>query len=344
MSGGVDSTITAALLIEEGHEVEGFTLDLLPDWLAASETPVVQAARAAQELGIPHHTVDLREAFQEKVLSPFAHDYAQGRTPNPCILCNESIKFGLLFDWASSQGFDYLATGHYVRNVPGDSRNYLARPADTSKDQTYFMYRVRPEIISQLKFPLADLTKPQVRKIAETKGLTVATKPESQDTCFSAQCSHIEVARHYASCDDIPGEIINTKGEIVGSHQGLIHYTVGQRKGLPAGLGEPHYVIGLDTSNNRVIIGKKEDTYIRRVMLVDVVGDFEVGKTYLAQIRYRMKAVPALVEEFDSNASTMTLYFSEALSGIARGQSAVCYSNFKGFEILLGGGVIECVD
>lgn len=344
MSGGVDSTITAALLKNEGHEVEGVTLRLLPAWLEEESSAVADAAVAASELGIVHHVVDLRTEFEKLVLKPFAETYAKGSTPNPCVFCNESIKFGLLFDWAMEQGFDTLATGHYVRIVEHEGRLALARPQDESKDQSYFMYRLEPDILSKLMFPLADMDKSEVKKLARERGLSVSNKPESQDICFASACSHTEIVEHYEQAGTTPGPIYNRAGELLGEHKGLINYTIGQRKGLPAGLSTPHYVIEIDTKRNALIIGEEIETFITEVELESLVGNLELGKSYDCQLRYRMKAQRATVIELDAQNKRAKLKFDEALSAIASGQSAVCYSRYLDTDIRIGGGIISCAD
>lgn len=342
MSGGVDSTITAALLIEAGHEVEGLTLELLPRWIEEGSRAGDEAAELAQALDIRHHRIDMREEFKARVLLPFVAEYQAGSTPNPCVFCNEEIKFGLLFEWAMAQGFDYLATGHYVRKLEHETGTYLARAKDLAKDQSYFMYRLKDEYLDRLLFPLGELSKTEVRAIAHKLNLSVKDKPESQDICFCAEHTHVEIIEHYADEPSVPGEIYTTSGTLVGTHKGLIHYTIGQRKGLPAGLASPHYVVDMDADNNRLIIGSAEETLVDEVTLSSVVGSFELGARYHCQLRYRMNAQLAQVIEISDEGSKIRLKFDEALPAVAKGQAAVCYSSLGGYEIRIGGGVIEC--
>lgn len=347
MSGGVDSSVTAARLLDQGFEVIGITLDLLPAWVApqGENTAVVDARKVAAELGIEHFVLPLSDLFESKVIEPFAHEYAQGRTPNPCVFCNVAIKFGAMLDFARSQGCQYLATGHYARLVDIDGRRFIARPSDARKDQTYFLWHVDPALYQYMMFPLSENEKSETFADAEGRGLFVAHKVESQDICFTCAMNHQEIVEHIYPDAHKPGPIIDDEGTVRGQHDGLYGYTIGQRKGLGVGgLEKPYYVYDIDEKTNTVYIGPQSKLAVTHVRATDAhLIDMGFGEEVKCQVmlRYNMKPLDALVKY--SNKGEIDITLSEPAFGIARGQSAVCYQEKGGYSVVIGGGIISCV-
>ncbi|MCL2024979.1 MAG: tRNA 2-thiouridine(34) synthase MnmA [Coriobacteriia bacterium] len=353
LSGGVDSSVAAALLQEQGYEVEGVTLRLHDGF------PIDAAIAAAEALGIPHHIVDLREEFERLVIAAYAGEYAEGRTPNPCITCNREIKFGLLWEWARDHDFDMLATGHYARigeTTSGDPIRLL-RGVDPQKDQSYFMYRIARERLRRVLFPLGDLHKSAVKEMAATRGLPAATAKESTGTCFVDALGHDVVVKRYHPHAYEPGDIVNEDGAVLGQHRGVAHYTVGQRKGIGiGGLEEPYYVSGIDAVQNRVIVGVVHDSEQSIFVCHDIVVDeqawgeaharISMGAEMNAEIsrsgfleldvvlRYHMEPIPAFVEVNADD--TLTIALLRPAIGVSAGQSAVCY--FR--DMVVAGGII----
>lgn len=342
MSGGVDSSVTAALLVEAGHDVTGVTMRLMSLEDADSGCCSADAARDAKRvcdlLGIAHYTLDFETAFETDVLEPFAAQYALGLTPNPCIACNDLLKFSELMRRVHLQGAEFLATGHYARISPGqDGAPTLMRAVDATKDQSYFLYRMTREQLSRTLFPLGEMRKDDVRAHAAALGLKVASKPDSQDVCFSVDGSHAPVVakRHPEAYE--PGEIVTVAGDLVGRHDGIANFTVGQRKGLGiGGLSEPLYVVSIDAQSRRVVVGGKADVTVREVVAHDVVWHGPSETSVDAMVRYRMQARPARAQ-FDG--TTLRCAFDEPLDSAAPGQSLVCYRG----EAVIGGGTIQCV-
>jgi tRNA-specific 2-thiouridylase len=344
MSGGVDSSVAAALLLKQGHDVTGVTMQLWPssdlEGGCCSVSAVRDARKVCDLLGIAHYTLNYREVFEREVVGPFAAEYARGRTPNPCIVCNDKVKFSDLLAKVAAQGADFLATGHYARIVSqGDGQAgelRLARGLDPGKDQSYFLYRLTDAQLAHTLFPVGELHKRDVRAIAERMGLPVARKAESQETCFAVQGDYVPVVAQRAASAVLPGEIVDSTGKVLGRHRGLAHHTVGQRKGLGiGGSGDPLFVLSLDAQNNRVVVGGREELEVNRVEARDVVWHGETREQVSAAVRYRMPVVDALAT-YDG--ATLEVSFAEPLSGVACGQSVVCYRG----DIVIGGGVIEC--
>jgi len=339
MSGGVDSSVAAALIQEQGYEVEGVTMRLLSSNGAGDDETIARAAKVCEVLGIPHQVVDLSEAFETIVIDNFAHEYEQARTPNPCIVCNEHIKFGLLWDWMDQSGFDFLATGHYATAED----THLKRPKDRSKDQTYFLYRIERERLPRILFPLATWYKTDVKEYASEHGLDIDAGKESQDACFIEGKDRCEIIKEHYPDAYKPGSIVTSDGLIVGLHEGLANYTIGQRHGLGvSGTGAPLYVIGLDQRLNKVVVGSREEGKVTTLTSTDyVVDSAALGKEngiwpVSAKARYNMIAAKADLEIKDG---IMTVKMDEELSGISPGQSVVCYH----YDTVMGGGVISCV-
>lgn len=332
MSGGVDSSIAAALMAEQGHDCTGVTMTLGRG--AADDAAVADARAVCEHLGIPHRVVDLSAEFQRSVVEATAEAYAAGRTPNPCVLCNASIKFGALLERARDAGAR-LATGHYARivAVPGGLR--LARALDASKDQTYFLYRLGPEDLEYVIFPLGELTKATVRKMAVARGLAGKHGRESQDACFVGAGGYAALvsASHPEACR--PGPIYNTGGAVLGTHAGLCRYTVGQRRGIGIASAEPLYVVGLDAARNAIIVGGLRDLEVTRVVASGVVW-FAANIPLRAEVMVRYNAAPVSAT-VRRDGDTLIAVADEPLVGVAPGQALVCYNG----EVVGGGGTIE---
>jgi len=340
MSGGVDSSVTAALLLEQGHDVTGVTMQLWPssddEGGCCSVSAVRDARRVCDLLGIPHYTLNFREAFEREVVGPFADDYAAGRTPNPCIVCNDRLKFSDLLAKVSAQGADSLATGHYARIISDDVGQYrLARGLDPGKDQSYFLYRLTQTQMEHTLFPVGALHKRDVRAAAERIGLHVAEKPDSQEVCFAAAGEHAEVvgARRPEALE--PGEIVDSAGTVLGRHDGIAHFTVGQRKGLGVAAKEPLFVVRIDARDRRIVIGPKTELRVTRVEADDVVWHGGAEESVAAVVRYRMAPADA-VARFDGR--QLVVEFASPLEGVSPGQAVVCYRE----DICIGGGTITC--
>ncbi|MBN2643863.1 MAG: tRNA 2-thiouridine(34) synthase MnmA [Desulfuromonadaceae bacterium] len=338
LSGGVDSAVAAALLRDQGHEVIGATLRLLPG--AEGDRTEQGARRVAAELGLPLHVYDCSTAFAEQVIAPFCHAYREGRTPNPCIQCNRLFKFGFLLPKLESLGCDCLATGHYVRLAGHGSSLWLRRAVDARKDQSYFLFTLRSDQLSRLSFPLGDLTKEQVRQHACELGLAVHEQQESQDVCFVPDNDYIRLVDETLT-QPSPGRIVHVNGRVLGRHAGIHRYTIGQRRGLGIAWSEPLYVVRLDAALNHVIVGEQSEL-LRQQLEVDglVWHESFFAKTggtadVSCQIRYRHRPVPAQVERLDGGQARVTL--ASAQSGITPGQAAVFYRD----DLVIGGGWIR---
>lgn len=338
MSGGVDSSVAASLLVEQGYEVHGVSLRM---WEENRGPRVCSdhrgAAEVAEMLGIPHTLLDLRAQFAAKVVKPFVRDYLHGRTPNPCVACNRDFKLGTLLNWAREQGADFVATGHYARIVHQDgSRSVLLRGADRAKDQSYFLFALRQKQLARVLFPLGEMQKTEVREWARRLQLPAAERPESQDICFG---DYKELVAVYAQKDELRGgDVINRSGNILGRHRGIHSVTVGQRRGLGIAATEPLYVIDIDDKTKQVVVGKKAELrctglIASAVNWIDVPDHVEFAAE--VQIRYRAPAVPCMVRS-DANGSCEVV-FDETVQGVTPGQAAVFYRG----EQVLGGGWIE---
>jgi len=333
MSGGVDSTVCAYLLLQRGYEVYGLTL-----WLWDPEGPyenkccsVDAAAIAARELGIPHETVQAHEEFRRLVIEPTLAAYRAGKTPNPCVLCNRYVRFSLLLREAKRRGIPYIATGHHVR-VRRDGDVYrLLRGRDPRKDQSYFLYSLTQEELSRALFPVGELTKDEVRRIAREQGFTAAALRESQDLCFAPRGISELIP------DAPPGPILDREGRVLGTHKGLPHYTVGQRRGLGVRSPEPLYVISLDPIRNAVVVGPEHALYSSGLLAQDLswIAGSPPGKRFLcqAQIRYRAAPVECEVTLKDAEAHVR---FVRPQRAVTPGQAVVFYRD----DEVLGGGTI----
>lgn len=340
MSGGVDSSVAAALLVEEGHDVTGVTMQLWPssgeEGGCCSIGAVRDAKRVCDALGIPHYALNFRESFEQAVVGPYADAYADGWTPNPCIECNDRLKFSELMAKVAVQGADLLATGHYARIVEDRAGHLsLARAVDTSKDQSYFLYRLTQAQMAHAVFPIGGHRKADVRAMAERLGLHVHDKAESQDVCFAAT-GHADVVRRRRPDALVSGPIVDLTGRVLGEHGGLGLYTVGQRHGLAlSGPDGPFYVTSLDRSRNAVVVGPREALSARRIEASHVVWNTADSDASVAtQTRYRMKPVPSCAHVADDR---LSVDLDEPVFGVAPGQAVVCYEG----DLVLGGGTIE---
>ena len=340
MSGGVDSSVAAALLVEQGHDVTGVTMQLWPssdeEGGCCSIGAVRDAKRVCDLLDIPHYALNFRDSFERLVVAPYADDYASGRTPNPCIECNDRLKFSYLLAKVMTQGAEALATGHYARIVEGEAGSrLLARAIDRSKDQSYFLYRLTQAQLAHVLFPLGDHEKRDVRAMAERLGLHVHDKPESQDVCF-APSGHAEVVRERRPDALVPGPILDLDGRVIGEHRGLGVYTVGQRHGLGlSGSAGPLYVVALDAERNALVVGPREALAVHGIEASNVVwhaSALDVAVT--VQTRYRMEPVSARAHVEND---LLLLNLDGPIFGVAPGQAVVCYAQ----DLVLGGGTIE---
>jgi tRNA-specific 2-thiouridylase len=332
MSGGVDSSVAAALLIEQGHDVTGVTMQLWPsgddEGGCCSVVAVRDARRVCDLLGIAHYTLH--------VVAEFAREYARGRTPNPCIVCNDRLKFSDLLARVSVQGADYLATGHYARVLrEGANAPWLARGADPAKDQSYFLYRLTPTQLDHVLFPVGELEKPAVRAIAERIGLHIAEKPDSQEVCFASAGQHASVVAERYPEAAVPGDIVTRAGAVVGRHSGIADYTVGQRRGLGVAAAAPLYVLSVDATRNRVVVGERDELAVTRVEAEDVLWRGSADEPVDAMVRYRMRPHPARAVLSDGR---LRVEFEEPLFGVAPGQAVVCYRDDR----VIGGGTVAC--
>ncbi|GAB4274605.1 MAG: tRNA 2-thiouridine(34) synthase MnmA [Coriobacteriia bacterium] len=329
MSGGVDSSTAAALLLEQGHAVSGVTMVL-----GHSSSAPKAAEEVCRHLGIPHRTVDLARPFSELVVGAYADAYAAGRTPNPCVTCNERVKFGLLLDDVLSRGADLLATGHYARVLEGEPRR-LAMGVDRTKDQSYFLYRLSPEVLEKVVFPIGGMKKSDVRRIAAQAGLPTAQREESQEACFVGAEGYEQVVRQLRPDAFEPGPIVDSGGNVLGTHNGIARYTIGQRKGLGVATGKALYVTAIDPASNTVHVGTADEACVTEIVAKDVVWHDARAKG-ACTFRYR-HATSVLAGTFSVDESRLVVRSEEPLRGVAPGQALVCY---KG-DVVMGGGTIE---
>ncbi len=331
MSGGVDSTVTTLLLKNAGYEVEGLYMKLhsKPGY---HEIHLARAQKAADFVGVKLHVLDLQKEFREKVVSPFIETYKEGKTPNPCALCNRNLKFGEMIRYADKIGADYLATGHYIK-CDGE---FFYQAEDDTKDQSYFLFYVDRKILPRLMFPLGEKKKVDIKAFAASiKGLeSFATQSESSEICF-VETTYTDVLKDNLVNVDNEGEVLDTEGNVVGKHKGYMHYTIGKRRGFTVhGAHEPHYVIDIIPEKNQIVVGTKEKLECRRVVLDNInmfIDDTEFDAT--VKLRYRTKAVPCHVKIENGKA---TVELEEGVFGVATGQAGVFYEGDK----LLGGGWI----
>jgi len=356
MSGGVDSSVTAALCARSGYDVVGVTLQLYDHGVAVQKRgaccagqDIQDARNVAASLGIPHYVLDYEDRFSDAVMEDFADTYLAGATPIPCVRCNERVKFRDLLDMARDLGGTAMATGHYIRRVDGVRGSELRRAHDAAKDQSYFLFSTTREQLDFLRFPLGDLPKEKVRAIASAMGLSVADKPDSQDICFVPEGKYASVVERLRPGAAEPGDIVHVDGTVMGGHQGVIHYTVGQRRGLGVAIGDPLYVVKLDPAKRHVIVGPREALTISRIYLKDVswLGD-EAGEDaarsgYDLAVKVRSTRPPKPARLIWSDRG-FAIELDEPEEGVAPGQACVFYSNDLANDRVLGGGWISATE
>ena len=336
MSGGVDSSLTAALLKEQGHEVIGITMELSD----CSAGAIQDAKVVADFLGIPHYVANFRELFQEKVINYFLDEYGRGRTPNPCVACNPNVKFGGLIGKAQELGCEYLATGHYARVGYNEEtgRYDISKGTDDHKDQAYALYRLKQEQLAHIMTPLGGWVKTDTRREAAKRNLPVANKPESQEICFVPDDYKAYLLQHRPEWQKT-GDIVDTQGNVLGRHQGIAFYTVGQRKGLGIAAEHPLYVIGLDAAKNQVVVGSNNQVFANGLLADQLnwvaIANLEQPMEANVKIRYGAKEAPAIL--YPQSDGKVKVEFREPARAVTPGQSAVFYIG----ERVLGGGIIE---
>jgi tRNA-uridine 2-sulfurtransferase len=355
MSGGVDSTVAAALLKAEGYDVVGVTLQLYDHGAALQKKgaccagqDIHDARMAADRLGIAHYVLDYENRFREQVMEDFADTYLAGSTPIPCIRCNQSVKFKDLLGVARDLGADCMATGHYIQRIQGASSPELHRAVDAGRDQSYFLFATTPEQLDFLRFPLGHLPKPEVRQLALSFGLEVADKPDSQDICFVPTGKYASVVERLRPGAVEPGEIVHMDGQVLGEHQGVIHFTVGQRRGLGVATGDPLFVIRLDAARRQVIVGPREALLTAALTLKEInwlgEGAFEQacieGRDVLARVRSTREPVAARLGRI-GNAPAVV--FAEGEEGVAPGQACALYDAATGRQVLGGGFIARTI-
>lgn len=371
MSGGVDSSVTAALLKGQGHDVIGVTLNVWPEDQAASDSfdtdvagaavfgsmpkaqarskaccgnsAVDDARRVADMLEIPYYVLNFRELFREFVIADFVREYSRGRTPNPCVRCNQHVKFRPVLQRAAALGADYVATGHYVRRDvdPATGRFRLRKAQDPSKDQSYVLFPMKQDELARTLFPLGDLPKTETRRLATEFGLPIAEKPESMEICFVPDNKYSRYVEQQAPEVVVPGPILDAQGRYLGEHPGIVHFTVGQRKGLGVTSPDPLYVIAIEPERNAVVVGSDKDLFCRELIAEDLnlvaLPHLEGPVRCRARIRYKMHEAPATVEPVpEEGEGVVRVVFDEPQRAITPGQAVVFYDG----DVVLGGATI----
>ena len=359
MSGGVDSSTVAAMLVRDGHSVIGLTMQLwnqrrLPDLAAGpaagrccSLDDVYDARRVAEQIGIPYYVINFEREFEEHVVKPFVEEYLAGRTPIPCTLCNNYIKFARFLDMADSVGAEVIATGHYarIRFDEASGRYQMLRAVDATKDQTYFLFGLTQPQLRRARFPLGELTKPEVRDLARSMNLAVAAKNDSQEICFVPNGDYAAFMRAYLKETGTPaeatrGEIVTSGGRHLGAHGGVHHFTIGQRRGLGIATGEPLYVIATDPQSQKVVVGTQEELlrgsfFAREINWISIAGATAPVRAEV-KIRNKHVAAPATLHPTDRS-DRVEVVFDEKQRAVTPGQAAVFYQG----DLVLGGGWIE---
>ena len=350
MSGGVDSSVVAGLMKRAGYDVVGITLQLYDHGEAVHRAgaccagqDIHDARRVAEHLGIPHYVLDYESRFRDSVIDNFVESYLRGETPIPCVECNRSVKFRDLLATARELGASALATGHYVASRADDAGGRaLYRAADPDRDQSYFLYATTSEQLDLLRFPLGDMGKAETRALAREFGLAIADKHDSQDICFVPNGRYTDVIEKLRPDAAEAGDIVHVDGRVLGAHQGIIHYTIGQRRGLGLATGEPLYVVRIDAPNRRVVVGPREALATRMIILRDVnwigAGAIEDGREIAVRVRSTRPPQPALLRR-EGDAISVELLNGEY--GVSPGQACVFYDSVDARARVLGGGIIK---
>ncbi|MGL5416573.1 MAG: tRNA 2-thiouridine(34) synthase MnmA [Clostridium sp.] len=347
MSGGVDSSVAAYLLKEQGYDVIGITMQV---WQEDNEfeereggccslSAVEDARRVAERLDIPFYVFNFRKSFKEKVIDYFVQEYIDGKTPNPCIACNKYLKFDELLQKARGIGAEYVATGHYAKIEERDGRHLLIRSDDDRKDQTYALYNFTQDQLAHTLMPCGEYTKDKIREIAKEIGLAVHNKKDSEEICFIHDNDHGRYIKEARPEEVIPGDFVDEKGNVLGKHKGIVYYTIGQRKGLGLALGKPVFVTGIDAKRNRVILGSEDKIFKTTLIATDVnfipFDTLEEEMKVQAKVRYAAKPAPATIIPLKDG--RVKVVFEDNQRAITKGQSVVFYDG----EVVVGGGVIE---
>ncbi len=335
MSGGVDSSVCAKVLEDLGYAVGGMTLSLCE---TANDTSIADAKSVCDKMGIEHFAIDLKDEFKNYVMSDFINEYKIGNTPNPCIVCNKYIKFGIMLDKAVELGFDKIATGHYARVEKVGDRYLLKRAKDLSKDQSYVLYNLTQEKLGKVLFPLGDYTKPEIRTIAENAGFVNANRPDSQDICFVPDGDYAAFIERNDDYKSVEGDYVDINDNFLGKHKGVINYTIGQRKGLGIALGKPQFVIDKCAKTNKVVLGDEEHLFKTKVYVKDVnfipFDDLENEMKVSVKLRYRHEPSEAIIRKKENG--IVEIEFSAPQRAPSPGQSAVFYDG----DTVVGGGII----
>lgn len=341
MSGGVDSSVSALLLKEKGYEVIGTTLELFAGSSCCNINTYIDAKNVCNQIGIPHFTYDYKKEFKEHIIDDFINCYANCKTPNPCIECNKYMKFGLMWKKAQELGCDYIATGHYAKTEYSEKygRWVLKKSNNEKKDQSYVLWNIPKDLIEHVLFPLADFdNKEEIRQIARDNNLKIANKPDSEDICFIPDGNYKKFLENNSNIRPKVGNIVNSKGEILGKHTGLYNYTIGQRKGLGISNPVPLFVLGFNKEKNEVIVGEEKELFKKEILVSDInlllVDEIKEWLDVTVKTRYSTKASKAKIIQEDDK---IKVIFEEPQRAITPGQSAVFYME----DIVLGGGKIE---
>lgn len=339
MSGGIDSSAAVWLLLQQGYTVEGATLLLTEGSACGSSQDVEDAKLTAERFGIPHRVLDRRDVFRDTVIRDFADTYAAGATPNPCIVCNRAVKFGVLLDQALAEGFDAVATGHYARIERGEDGRYLLKKAtDVTKDQSYVLYTLTQHQLAHTVFPLGEYRKADLRELAAAQGWTAAHKPDSQDICFIQDGDYAAFLEQTMGLARQAGDFLDTDGNVIGKHSGMIGYTIGQRKGLGVAFGEPRFVVSKDAARNTVTLGRSEDLFRDRLIADRVnwiaIPALTAPLTVTAKTRYSQKEAAATILPCDDG--RVEVVFDQPQRAITTGQAVVFYDG----DVVVGGGTI----
>ncbi|WP_300280026.1 tRNA 2-thiouridine(34) synthase MnmA [Peptacetobacter sp.] len=347
MSGGVDSSVAAYLLKKQGYDVIGVNMRLSNDKTEEekrmTEATIRDAKSVADKLDIPLHVLDFHKEFKEKVIDNFIKEYSEGRTPNPCIVCNKFIKFGLFFDVAKKFDCDYVATGHYARVVKDEKtgRLMLKKGSSGKKDQTYNLYNIKQEQLSRILLPIGLYEKDEVRSIAKEIGLDVHNKKDSQEICFIKDDDYVRYLKENSDINIKSGDFVEKDGNKIGKHKGIINYTIGQRKGLGIAFGKPMFVIDINSKDNVVVLGDNDDLFKKELIINNVntipfdFADVEEPFTVEAKVRYSAK--PSIAKIYKISDNSARVVFEESQRAITKGQSLVMYDG----DMLVGGGIID---